>query len=129
GRVDAVYRREGHTELVDWKTGLRPAPGDRGDCVQLDLYALAAVEVWDEAPERLRTTNCYLRSDGPPEMDSHTWDAERIDGVRSALAGWLEGTAERRFEPTAGSWCGRCDFLPFCDAGQSATHPQGEERR
>jgi DNA helicase-2/ATP-dependent DNA helicase PcrA len=123
GRVDAVYQREGHTELVDWKTGLRPVPGDGGDGVQLDLYALAAVEVWDEDPDRLRTTNCYLRSDGSAELESRAWDAERIDGVRSALAGWLEGAAERRFEPTAGSWCGRCDFLPFCDAGQSAVSP------
>ncbi len=129
GRIDAVYRRDGRTELVDWKTGLRPFPGDPGDGVQLDLYALAAVEVWGQAPDALRTTNCYLRADGPAQLDSRTWDTERIDGVRSALAGWVKGVADRRFDPTPGAWCGRCDFLPFCQAGQSATRGSGEDRR
>jgi len=121
GRVDAVYRREGVTELVDWKTGLRPLPGDGARGVQLGLYALAAVEVWGEDPHRLLTTNCYLRADGPAELDSRTWDADGIERVRLALAGWLEGAAERRFHPDPGAWCGRCDFLPFCEAGQSAS--------
>jgi DNA helicase-2/ATP-dependent DNA helicase PcrA len=125
GRVDAVYQRDGRTELVDWKTGMRPVPGDAGGGVQLGLYALAAVEAWDEAPDQLRTTNCYLRTDGPAELDTRTWDTERIDGVRSALAGWLEGVAERRFDPTPGAWCGRCDFLPFCPTGQSALNGPG----
>ncbi|MDP8976255.1 MAG: ATP-dependent helicase [Actinomycetota bacterium] len=119
GRVDAVYRRDGRTELVDWKTGLRPVPGDGGAGVQLALYALAAVEAWDEDPDQLRTTNCYLRADGPAEPDTRTWNAERVGVVRSSLVGWLEGVSTRRFHATPGDWCARCDFLAFCQAGQS----------
>ena len=120
GRVDAVYDGQGQTELVDFKTGLRPPPGDGGAGVQLDLYALAAVQTWGAAPEGLRTTNCYLRVAGPPELDTRTWGSDGVAAVKAALDGWLQGVAERRFEARPGAWCSRCDFLPFCRSGQSA---------
>jgi DNA helicase-2/ATP-dependent DNA helicase PcrA len=121
GRVDAVYERDGHTELVDFKTGRRPPPDDGGAGVQLDLYALAAVEAWNAAPRRIRTTNCYLRADGGPELDTRPCDEERIEAARQALAAWLAQIGDRRFPARPGAWCHRCDFLPFCEPGQSFT--------
>src|SRR5207237_6426014 len=50
GRIDAVYERDGRVELVDFKTGLRPAEGDPSAQSQLDLYGLAAVETWNVEP-------------------------------------------------------------------------------
>ena len=121
GRVDAVYERGGYTEVVDFKTGRRPEPGDAGGNVQLDLYALAAVESWGTPPQRLRTTNCYLRPGRPPELDSRTWDDRSVAAVRAALERWLAGVAERDFHARPGPWCSRCDFLPFCEPGRAAT--------
>ncbi len=123
GRVDAVYERDGHTELVDFKTGRRPPPGDRGATVQLDLYALAAVETWGVAPSRIRTTNCYLGADGEAELDQRPCDDQRIEAVRQALTGWLRRIDERRFPAHPGAWCSRCDFLPFCPPGRAAAGP------
>ena len=121
GRMDAVYERDGHTEVVDFKTGSRPAPGDAGATVQLDLYALAAVETWGVAPHRIRTTNCYLGADGRPELDTRPCDDRRIEAARQALTDWLRRIDERRFPARPGAWCSRCDFLPFCPPGRAAT--------
>ncbi|HYH27591.1 MAG TPA: ATP-dependent DNA helicase, partial [Actinomycetota bacterium] len=53
GRIDAIFEREdGGWEIVDYKTGRRPAE-DAVTGFQLDLYALAAAEVWRKRPEEL----------------------------------------------------------------------------
>ena len=85
GRIDAVYERDGRLELVDFKTG-RPdgCPDQPGAAMQLDLYGLAAIGTWDADPERLRTTYCWLRPDGPPVVDSHDWDPVTATEVRKA---------------------------------------------
>ncbi len=121
GRVDAVYERAGRLELVDFKTGRPAAEDDKGAGTQLDLYGLAAVDAWGTDPERLRTTYCYLRTDGPPMVIDLEWDASTLDRVRSRLASTLDALAEARYGPTPGSWCQGCDFLSFCPAGQAAT--------
>ena len=121
GRVDAVYERDGRLELVDFKTGRPAADGDRAAGTQLDLYGLAAVDAWGTDPERLRTTYCYLRTDGPPLVVESEWDASILGGVRTRLASTLDALAEARYGPTPGSWCHGCDFLSFCPAGQAAT--------
>ncbi|HVL27163.1 MAG TPA: ATP-dependent DNA helicase, partial [Acidimicrobiales bacterium] len=118
GRVDAVYRREGRLELVDFKTGRAAAPGDRPAAVQLNLYGLAAVDTWGADPDRLRTTYCYLRPDEPPALMSADWDSEAVEAVRADLAATLDALATERFDPTPGRWCRGCDFLPACGAGQ-----------
>src|SRR5262249_10268251 len=121
GRIDAVYRRDGHLELVDFKTGSEPAEGDRGAGVQLDLYALAAVDAWGEPVDGLRTTYCYLRATEPARLVSTDWDEARLAAVRATLADQLAAIAGDRFPATPGSWCTRCEFLPFCGPGQRST--------
>ena len=59
-----MYRHDGLVEVVDFKTGRPPADGDRGAMVQLDTYAVAAVDVWSVDPSKLRSTYCYLDADG-----------------------------------------------------------------
>lgn len=115
GRVDAVYQREGRIEVVDFKTGRRPAPDDPAAGFQLDLYALAAVDCWNHAPSNLRTTEWYLEAG---EGESRDLDAGGLEGVRSRLAQALAGLAGGRFGPVPGSYCGHCDFLSSCRPGQ-----------
>jgi DNA helicase-2/ATP-dependent DNA helicase PcrA len=121
GRVDAVYERDGRTELVDFKTGRAAADGDRAAGTQLDLYGLAAIDAWGADPGRLRTTYCYLRTDGPPRLVVSDWDPGTVDQVRARLGATLDALAASRFGPTAGPWCRGCDFLSFCPAGQEQT--------
>ena len=118
GRVDAVYQRDGRLELVDFKTGRAATPGDRPATLQLNLYGLAAVDTWGADPDRLRTTYCYLRTDGPPALFSADWDAAALEEVRAGLAATLDRLASERFDPTPGPFCRSCDFLPSCSAGR-----------
>jgi DNA helicase II / ATP-dependent DNA helicase PcrA len=118
GRIDAVYRRDGRTELVDFKTGHPPVEGDGGAETQLDLYALGAVATWATDPNLLRTTYCYLSSDAPPSLVSADWDADRYAATLARLEQQLAGVEAGDFAVRVGQWCGTCDFLPFCSAGQ-----------
>jgi DNA helicase II / ATP-dependent DNA helicase PcrA len=113
GRIDAIYGvPDGPWEVVDWKTGQLPNADDPLAGVQLDLYALACIEVWRKTPEDLKLTYFYLRTG---EERSHTVDD--IDGVRERIRMWLRGIGAAAFEPTPGPQCRFCDFRPFCDAG------------
>jgi DNA helicase II / ATP-dependent DNA helicase PcrA len=114
GRIDAIFGEpEGPWEVVDYKTGRVPPEGDPLLGLQLDLYALACVEVFGKSPEDLTLTYFYLASDevrsrpaGDPE--------ETRTRVKEALAGIAEGA----FDPTPGEQCHWCDFLTFCRAGK-----------
>ncbi|MEW6476907.1 MAG: PD-(D/E)XK nuclease family protein [Actinomycetota bacterium] len=121
GRVDAVYdraERTGGLEIVDFKTGRRPAADDAGAGFQLDLYALAAVDCWGRDPAGLRTTEWYVREGMGVSRD---WDAAAVDAVRERLAGLLDAVAAGRFGPVAGSYCIRCAHVAACPEGQAAT--------
>lgn len=116
GRIDAVYEREAKFEIVDFKTGSAPHAADRSDGVQLDLYALVAVDLWGVDPSHLRTSFCYLARNGSDraEIVSTIWTAERIEHVRAELADRLAAISAGQFSPHGGSWCGGCDFASFC---------------
>jgi DNA helicase II / ATP-dependent DNA helicase PcrA len=121
GRVDAVYAREAPgvdagLEIVDFKTGRRPAADDGGAGLQLGLYALAAVDCWGRSPGELRTTEWYVRENSGLSRD---WDAAAVGGVRARLAELLGEVAAGRFEPTPGSFCARCAHLVVCPEGQT----------
>ncbi|HJS25980.1 MAG TPA: ATP-dependent DNA helicase [Actinomycetota bacterium] len=115
GRIDAIYGApDGPWEVVDYKTGRLPAEDDLLARMQLDLYALACIEVWHKAPEDLRLTYLYLSSG---EERSHT--IEDVDAVRGRIGAWLRGIGTGEFEPTPGDQCRWCDFRPFCAPGQA----------
>ena len=120
GRVDAVYDRDGRLEVVDFKTGRRPAGDDGLAGFQLDVYALAAVDCWGRSPEGVRTTEWYLAEGAG---DSRDLDAGTIEQVRVRLGDVLAGVSGGRFAPVPGSYCARCDFLAFCPPGRAAPQP------
>jgi DNA helicase-2/ATP-dependent DNA helicase PcrA len=114
GRIDAIYGvQDGPWEVVDYKTGRRP-DGDAMSRVQLDIYALACIDVWGKRPDELTLTYLYLATG---EEDSFPVDDP--GAVRERVQAWLRGIGERRFEPTPGLYCRWCDFLSFCDAGSA----------
>jgi CRISPR/Cas system-associated exonuclease Cas4 (RecB family) len=114
GRIDAIYGApDGPWEVVDYKTGRRPAGEDPLTRAQLDLYALACIDVWGKRPQDLTLTYLYLASG---EEASHT--VEDPEAVRARVAAWLEGIAAGAYEPTPGPPCRWCDFRPFCEVGR-----------
>jgi DNA helicase-2/ATP-dependent DNA helicase PcrA len=115
GRIDAVYGTpEGRWEVVDYKTGRRPADDDPLVGLQLDLYALACVEVFGKRPEELTLTYLYLSSGAEV-----TRPAEDPATTRARVLAALRGMAVGAFDPTPGRQCRWCDFLPFCEAGKA----------
>lgn len=113
GRIDAIYGTpEGPWEVVDYKTGRPPPEDDPLARAQLDLYALACIEVWGKRPEDLTLTYLYLATG--QERTHHVDDPA---SVRERLTGWLKLIAAGRFEPTPGEHCRWCDFRSFCPAG------------
>jgi DNA helicase-2/ATP-dependent DNA helicase PcrA len=122
GRVDAVYDVEGGLEIVDFKTGRRPAADDGGAGFQLGLYALAAVDCWGRDPAELRTTEWYVREGAGQSRD---WDQAGVDAVRERLSRLLAAVAAGRFGPQPGSYCARCAHVAACPEGQAATADEG----
>jgi DNA helicase-2/ATP-dependent DNA helicase PcrA len=121
GRIDAIYGSpDGPWEVVDYKTGRKPAEDDALAGLQLDIYALACTEVWGKRPEDLTLTYLYLAS-----ADEVSRPAGPVDEIRERVGEWLRGIGEGQFAPTPGDQCRWCDFLPFCDAGRAFQASRG----
>ncbi len=64
-RADRRHLRpypDGPWEIVDWKTGQRPSSQDPSAGLQLDIYGLAAAEIWGKAAGDITLTYYYLAS-------------------------------------------------------------------
>jgi DNA helicase-2/ATP-dependent DNA helicase PcrA len=117
GRIDALYDRDGFVEIVDFKTGRPPFAGDRGATLQLEAYAVAAVDVWAEDPAKLRTTYCYLRPDGSFTLSEWAWDHRRVSAARADLERDLRRLGDGAWPAAPGPWCQRCEWRQVCKAG------------
>lgn len=119
GRIDAIFGEpDGPWEVVDYKTGRVPDKDADRLGLQLDLYALACMDVWGKRPEDLTLSFYYLAADliSQRQVD----DAETI---RGRIAEMLRDIAAARFEPDPSDHCRWCDFLSFCEAGKAAQKP------
>jgi DNA helicase II / ATP-dependent DNA helicase PcrA len=115
GRIDAIYPlADGRWEVVDYKTGRVPSTADAIANLQLDLYALACVDIWGKRPDDLVLTYLYLSTG-----DVVTHGVDDVGDVRARILRSLGELASGRFEPTPGAQCHWCDFLPFCPAGRA----------
>ena len=115
GRIDAVYGDpDGAWEVVDWKTGRRPADDDPLAALQLDLYGLACVEIWGKRPEDVTLTYLYLASG-----DEVSHPMEEPDTVKARVTEALRSIDAGAFHATPGPQCTYCDFRAFCPEGRS----------
>ncbi|HTR47467.1 MAG TPA: UvrD-helicase domain-containing protein [Verrucomicrobiae bacterium] len=125
GRIDQVNRLDGRrVEIVDYKTGkVRDAKKAESD-MQLSVYALAAREVLDLAPERLVLH--YLVSD---EDVATTRDAKALKKAEETIAAVADRIRAGDFPAKPGFLCGYCDFKPLCPAHEQllAIQPRQEE--
>jgi len=115
GRIDAIFGiADGPWEIVDYKTGRIPPEDDELARAQLDLYALACIDVWHKRADELRLTYLYLAS-----AEERSYEIGDVGQMRSRVATWLRGIAAEAFEPTPGRQCRWCDFLTFCEDGKA----------
>ena len=116
GRIDAIFgEQEGAWEVVDYKTGRVPDEGADRLGLQLDLYALACMDVWGKMPEDLTLSFYYLAADQVSQRP-----VDDADTIRQRVAVMLRDIAAARFEPDPSDHCRWCDFLSFCDAGKAS---------
>ena len=124
GRIDAIFEGpDGTWEVVDYKTGRMPPVDDPITGLQLDLYALACVEVFGKDPRDLTLTYLYL-GEGK-EVSREAGDPTE---TRARVLEWLSGIAAGKFEPKPGEQCRWCDFLSFCPAGREFVSLPAERR-
>jgi ATP-dependent DNA helicase UvrD/PcrA len=87
GRMDAVFADpDGGFEVVDWKTGKRPAPGREADAaaVQLAAYRLAWAQLAGVPVERVRAAFHYV-AEGVTVRPVDLLDARGLNELVSAL--------------------------------------------
>ncbi|WP_210491321.1 ATP-dependent DNA helicase [Patulibacter sp. SYSU D01012] len=116
GRVDRVDRHpDGTYELVDYKTGRPRTPEQLRDDVQLQLYAVAAVDAWGlEAP---RQAYHYVLDDVKTPLDAEGSERSRITEVVERVGGAI---LAQDFEPTpAYETCAMCDYQLTCPAAET----------
>jgi DNA helicase-2/ATP-dependent DNA helicase PcrA len=118
GRIDAVYDRDGHWEVVDFKSGR--AREDGASLVQLQTYAVAVHDVpfAGGPPGSVSVTFAFLG--GGLEERSHPVDAAWLETARTRLAALAAGIGAGRWEPVPSPACRSCDFLRFCPAGRES---------
>ncbi|MGH2726204.1 MAG: PD-(D/E)XK nuclease family protein, partial [Actinomycetota bacterium] len=113
GRIDAIFgERDGAWEIVDYKTGRVPASDDPVAGVQLDIYALAAKEVWNKEPSDLTLTYYYV-SEGKEVSRPAGNPAATHERILAAFT----AISSASYEPSPSAACHWCAFLPFCEPG------------
>lgn len=115
GRMDAIFERDGGGwEIVDWKSGRGPEE-EGAERWQLDLYALAAQEIWGKKPDELTVTFVYLG-----DQTERSYPARPAEEIRDELEEALTSIAAGRFEATPGPRkCVFCDFKRDCVEGRA----------
>ncbi|WP_022930503.1 ATP-dependent helicase [Patulibacter americanus] len=116
GRVDRVDRHpDGAYELVDYKTGRPRTPEQLRDDVQLQLYAVAAVDAWGlEAP---RQAYHYVLDDVKTPLEAEGGERARITETVQRVGGAI---LTQDFEPTPSyETCSMCDYQLTCPAAET----------
>lgn len=96
GRIDAVFRdADGGWDLVDWKTGRRPAAGQlKVKAVQLAVYRLAWARLKGVPLDSVRAAFYYVGEDQvvrPHDLGT----AERLEEIVTAALGGITAIASR----------------------------------
>ncbi len=127
GRVDAAYDDAGVTHVVDFKTGRPLDDDDPAYHVQLDLYGLAALQLWGATDSTLRTSAAYLRHDGTG-VDDYTfeWNSARTYRAEALLTSSAVRISAGDQQPHPGTWCQRCPYLDLCPEGRHRQSPPSE---
>ncbi|PTM59688.1 UvrD-helicase domain-containing protein [Desmospora activa] len=121
GTIDRLHcTRDGHWELVDWKTN--DVEADEVEELaqeylpQLQLYSLAIRQVW--GIELDRAVLYFLK---PNREIAFTVDHRWMNAAEETLTRWtdrLQGEDSSSFPPQPGKRCQYCPYAAWCDAVQ-----------
>lgn len=110
-RVDELA--DGSWHIVDYKTGSAKEKLEWADRMQLLIYQVAAVELFNAKVSKL--TYYYLDSN----VDiSFLGEQKEIDKLKKELVETIEAIKESNFSATPGWQCGFCDYRDICEYKQ-----------
>ena len=112
GRIDRVDQLAGiRVAIVDYKTGTARTQIDADKSLQLSIYAMAAQDLWDLAPERLVLYNV---------VDNSSVETRRTESQLEDARGRIHDVAEQisrgEFDPRPAYHCRRCLYRGLCPA-------------
>ena len=108
GFIDRIDEMEnGKAEIIDYKTGKT----ERKSTIQLDLYAIAAIEKLGLEVGKL--SFYYLTSN---KKVSHVRTYENLDDTKCRIEEIIRSIEDGRFEPSPSYRCKFCDFKILCPA-------------
>lgn len=108
GKIDRIdKRKDGTTEIIDYKTGNVPKSRDPGKDMQLSVYAMAA------ASEKV-VVSFYFFED--QKKVSSTRTKEELEETKKEIAERADKISRSDFHPTPGKHCDFCEFRLICEA-------------
>lgn len=108
GQIDRIDSVKNGVEIIDYKTG--NLPKIKKDIEQLQLYALAVKEIFQDNP--MQMTYYYLEEN---KTLSYEVKQEDLKKVKVWILEKIENILKNDFTPTPGFHCKYCDFYSICD--------------
>jgi DNA helicase-2/ATP-dependent DNA helicase PcrA len=116
GRIDQVNALGGNNvEIVDYKTGKPKKDLDARRDLQLSIYALAAVEIFEWNPVRL--VFHYLQNN---QIQTTTRDAKQLQEAQNIVQEAAADIRAGQFPPKPGYLCRNCAYRPICPSHEEA---------
>jgi RecB family exonuclease len=116
GRIDQVNALGGNNvEIVDYKTGKPKKDLDARRDLQLSIYALAAVEIFEWNPVRL--VFHYLQNN---QIQATTRDAKQLQDAQEIVQEVAADIRAGQFPPKPGYLCRNCAYRPICPSHEEA---------
>ncbi len=110
GRIDQINRlADGALEVLDYKTGRPRDERNAKKSLQLSIYALAAREMLDAAPQRLTFYNLTTNS-----AVSTMRSDKQLERARDEIDGVADNIRAGNFPAMPGFHCKSCDYRPLC---------------
>ncbi len=116
GRIDQVNALGGNNvEIVDYKTGKPKKDPDARRDLQLSIYALAAVEIFEWNPVRL--VFHYLQNN---QIQATARDAKQLQDAQKIVQEVAADIRAGQFPPKPGYLCRNCAYRPICPSHEEA---------
>jgi len=116
GRIDQVNALDRNdVEIVDYKTGKPKKDLDARRDLQLSIYALAAVEIFEWNPVRL--VFHYLQNN---QIQATTRDAKQLQEAQKIVQEVAADIRACQFPPKPGYQCRNCAYRAICPSHEEA---------